>query len=205
MRQVVLMCLYLLMALVVGTGGSFASQRIIAEYGRNNNSRDVRAIQSALARLGFFSDRVDGFFSDRTRNAVIMFQSRNNLRPTGVVDNLTAEAIFAPDNNNPAPTAPTPPPAINRACSDFRPCPYVVIVPGNQDRLFQFRGRLLDRGLVIGNELRLEDHPRGSFINAGNFADRSTAEERVNLLRNNGISDARVEYIPTVTPSQVRG
>ena len=38
---------------------------------------------------------IDGIYGDETREAVRVFQSKNGLSPTGVVDNTTFDAIYA--------------------------------------------------------------------------------------------------------------
>jgi peptidoglycan hydrolase-like protein with peptidoglycan-binding domain len=53
----------------------------------------VRRLQKALAALDLEIGRPDGVFGARTRNAVVVFQRRNDLEPDGVVGPRTARAI----------------------------------------------------------------------------------------------------------------
>ncbi len=59
---------------------------------------DVRSLHDDLALLGYLipdPERVEGFFGDGTRAAVVDFQRRHRLRDSGVVDEHTARAVTA--------------------------------------------------------------------------------------------------------------
>lgn len=49
-----------------------------------NRGTTVEQLQLALFRAGYYSSRIDGLFGNGTRQAVISFQSRNNLVPDGI-------------------------------------------------------------------------------------------------------------------------
>lgn len=50
-------------------------------------------VQSALADLGFYRGPIDGILGGGSRRAIAAFQSRNGLRPTGVVDQPLLNAL----------------------------------------------------------------------------------------------------------------
>lgn len=62
------------------------------------NGTPVRNLQEMLRAIYFFLEIlpeviVDGIFDDKTKEAVINFQKRFNLNPTGKVDIVTFEKI----------------------------------------------------------------------------------------------------------------
>ena len=58
---------------------------------RGSSGAGVKALQSALTELGFFSGAIDSMFGDSLYTAVVAFQSRNSYPATGVMDaNLQA-------------------------------------------------------------------------------------------------------------------
>ncbi|HCD10605.1 MAG TPA: sporulation protein [Thermoanaerobacter sp.] len=61
------------------------------KYGMQGN--DVKELQNALAKLGYFNTTPTGYFGSITRDAVIKFQKANNLTPDGIVGPLTQKAI----------------------------------------------------------------------------------------------------------------
>ena len=54
----------------------------------------VKALQSALKELGFYSSTVDGSFGSGTRDAVIAFQKMNGLTQSGTADADTQALLF---------------------------------------------------------------------------------------------------------------
>lgn len=62
------------------------------------NGTPVRNLQEMLRAIYFFNEIlpeviVDGIFDEKTEEAVINFQKKFNLSPTGIVDILTFEKI----------------------------------------------------------------------------------------------------------------
>lgn len=70
-------------------------------YGTNIDHRgNVAELQRALRRIAFDDNDIpmvaaDGFYGERTQEAVRVFQRQNLLPVTGAVDSRTWEAIFA--------------------------------------------------------------------------------------------------------------
>ena len=66
-----------------------------------SNKRDaIRQLQEFLLEIAYTDNRIpkvalDGIYSERTAEAVLRFQNREGLQPSGVVDYLTWNAIAA--------------------------------------------------------------------------------------------------------------
>ena len=58
-----------------------------------DSGAEVKTLQQALKQLGFYDAAVDGDFGQGTTDAVIAFQTANNLKPDGIVGQETATAI----------------------------------------------------------------------------------------------------------------
>ena len=84
---------------------------------RGDTGTDVVRLQQRLLELGFYTDRVNGFFGPNTEQAVMAFQLLNNLPITGVLTTedwsvlYSQEAVSAPvlptDTPSPRPTPKT--------------------------------------------------------------------------------------------------
>lgn len=185
-----------------------AQPRIIEQFGDINNPQNIRAIQNALRRLGY-NISVDGIFGNETRAAVLSFQRANNLPAIGVVDNITANAIFARVQGVDIPFSSDG--TRGRFCTDLNNrneiCAYVVLIPGDNSRFLEIRRQLLvsSNTILLAENMVLEDHPRGLFIRISQHLKREQAEVVANVLRNNISPNFRVEYLPTVTPISSRG
>lgn len=55
----------------------------------------VTDLQARLATLGYYSGEIDGQFGPGTRDAVVLFQSQNNLVSDGLVGSETKEILFS--------------------------------------------------------------------------------------------------------------
>lgn len=77
------------------------------------NERDaIRNLQKYLRQLGYFDTDmplipIDGIFESNTRDALMMFQTKNGLAPTGVADKETWDALFTEYLASLADNAPT--------------------------------------------------------------------------------------------------
>ncbi|MFC0211079.1 S41 family peptidase [Paenibacillus chartarius] len=67
------------------------SKKTVLKYDMNND--DVKNLQIMLKGLGLPVDRTDGYFSEKTANAVRTFQRGNDLPVNGEVDANTAEKL----------------------------------------------------------------------------------------------------------------
>ncbi|HEY9875050.1 MAG TPA: peptidoglycan-binding protein [Candidatus Obscuribacterales bacterium] len=133
------------------------------QFSQTANTYDIRLVQQRLRERGFYYGAIDGIFGSETFRAVREFQASVGLTPNGVLGQQTLQAL----NNRPV----RPPETKAR---------YVVIVPGNSDTLRQVSQYV--------NRAFLSDSKLGSYVNAGEFANRATAESRAYMLRSHGIS-----------------
>jgi peptidoglycan hydrolase-like protein with peptidoglycan-binding domain len=135
---------------------------------RGDRGPEVSALQERLTYEGFYPGLIDGIYGRQTEEAVRQFQRANSLFPNGVADSATLVALGIP------------------VPEQYR---YVVVVPiRNENTLFEVRSV---PGFANAN---LEQSRRGSYVNAGSFPNRASAESRSYLLRSLGL-DARVAYL----------
>lgn len=193
---------------VTGVVDNITANRLFANVQENTPSdrQSIRAIQDRLNRLGY-DVTIDGVAGPQTQRAIASFQQFNNLPTTGVVDRSTSDAIFG---RNPSSDSRFPPDGTReRFCRDQnnrnQVCAYVVLIPGDNNRLIDIRNRLLVDYRPLAENMVLEDHGRGLFIRIDQYRDRGEAENVANILRNNISPDFRVEFLPTVTPVSSRG
>ena len=68
---------------------------VIAEYDYEDteNSKTVASIQTRLYELGYLTKKATGYYGEDTVNAVMMFQTKNNLDVTGIVTALTYKVL----------------------------------------------------------------------------------------------------------------
>lgn len=71
---------------------SDAPVEYVIEYGNVGN--DVRMLQERLMQLGYYSEKINGYFGTATRTAVRQFRLSNNLPESGVVDTEAFNLIF---------------------------------------------------------------------------------------------------------------
>ena len=63
-----------------------------------DKNEEVRKMQRRLLKLGYMSsDSCTGYYGDFTKKRVQMFQSRANLKATGIADSQTLERLYADD------------------------------------------------------------------------------------------------------------
>lgn len=72
---------------------SDAPVEYVIEYGNVGN--DVRMLQERLMQLGYYSEKINGYFGTATRTAVRQFRLSNNLPESGVVDTEAFNLIFS--------------------------------------------------------------------------------------------------------------
>ena len=72
---------------------SDAPAEYVIEYGNVGN--DVRMLQERLMQLGYYSEKINGYFGTATRTAVEQFRLSNNLPESSVVDTEAFNLIFS--------------------------------------------------------------------------------------------------------------
>lgn len=150
------------------TFGTPISTNVSRVLERGDRGPEVTKLQQELRRRGFSPGRIDGVYGSQTERAVRDFQRVNGLLVDGVAgqDTLTALGILPGSEST------------NR---------YVVVVPGDRNTLNRVNQ-------VLQEKADLRESRRGSYVNAGAFPDRDSAESRSFLLRARGF-DARVVYL----------
>ena len=58
---------------------------------------DVENLQKQLELLGYYSQKVDGYYGENTKLAVMAFQARNGLETDGIAGEKTIEKLFSPE------------------------------------------------------------------------------------------------------------
>lgn len=73
---------------------------------RSDTGTDVLRLQQRLAELGYYTDRINGYFGPNTEQAVMQFQAVNGLTVSGELD-YDAWVILYSDDTLPLPVLPT--------------------------------------------------------------------------------------------------
>jgi carboxyl-terminal processing protease len=64
------------------------------ELGKDQFSNEIKSAQTMLEALGYSPGRVDGFFDEKTKQAVIAFQQANGIEATGTIKGKTATLLM---------------------------------------------------------------------------------------------------------------
>ncbi|NJR66743.1 MAG: peptidoglycan-binding protein [Leptolyngbyaceae cyanobacterium CRU_2_3] len=149
---------------------------------------EVSRLQSALGIP------VDGVFGFQTEAAVLDYQRRCGLQVDGIAGTETLSSLAArncsggfltlrPDSDSSSSNVVSGSSSLSLASG-----PYVVVVPGDSPT------RLADVRRIVSGAFS-ENSGRGSFINAGSYSSRSSAENVSDRLKDAGLS-ARVAFRP---------
>ena len=76
----------------------------------NDNGADVKSIQRQLSELGYYADRITGYYGPLTEEAVMRFQSKNGLDPDGQITRDDWDLLYSDDAVALATPTPTPTP-----------------------------------------------------------------------------------------------
>jgi peptidoglycan hydrolase-like protein with peptidoglycan-binding domain len=68
-------------------------QPAYADSGQSAANATVSAVQSELAKLGYYSDTIDGVLGDQTEAAIARYQEDRDLSVTGTVDAATLQSL----------------------------------------------------------------------------------------------------------------
>ena len=67
------------------------TEEVLSKMGSRGS--EVRTIQTKLKNWGYFFDKVDGIYGEKTRDAVIWFQKKNGLTADGIAGPATLKAM----------------------------------------------------------------------------------------------------------------
>ncbi|KAB8334527.1 peptidoglycan-binding protein [Scytonema tolypothrichoides VB-61278] len=153
---------------------SYSCNTATGDICQGERSQRVTVVQQRLQNLGFFRSEATGYYGSATRDAVVQFQRYYRLQTTGSVNFQTWQALGLSNNPN------------NSTGLNPRENRYVVVIPiSKNDTLDEVRQ-------YIPEAFRAESK-LGPYVNAGQFRERSQAEDLSKWLRSRGL-DARVEY-----------
>ena len=94
MKKSIKFCICIILAVILSVTSVFALSKI------GSRSEEVRSIQQALKKKGYFNSKVDGIFGTITLNAVKRFQKDNKLKVDGIVGKQTLKALGITNGNN---------------------------------------------------------------------------------------------------------
>lgn len=77
---------------------------------RNDNGMDVKDAQERLMFLGYYTNKVSGYYGPQTETAVRLFQSKNDLPIDGEISRSTYDILYSDDVVPLATPTPTPSP-----------------------------------------------------------------------------------------------
>ena len=87
MKKFIVLCFLLVFVFTVCAVQPAALSKV------GSRGSEVTAIQTRLAELGYFKDRIDGIFGSRTKAAVIAFQRDRGLTADGIAGKNTLAAL----------------------------------------------------------------------------------------------------------------
>ena len=76
----------------------------------NDDGPDVKSIQRQLSDLGYYTDRITGYYGPLTEEAVMRFQSKNGMNADGQITRDDWDLLYSDDAVPIATPAPTPSP-----------------------------------------------------------------------------------------------
>ncbi|MBQ2191032.1 MAG: peptidoglycan-binding protein, partial [Clostridia bacterium] len=82
-------------ALLISLLYSDSPAQYVIEYGNIGN--DVRMVQERLNQLGYYNDKINGYYGTATLGAVETFQQYNELEVSGKTDSATFNRMFSFD------------------------------------------------------------------------------------------------------------
>ncbi|NMG19426.1 peptidoglycan-binding domain-containing protein [Brasilonema bromeliae] len=154
---------------------SYGCSTATGDICQGERSQRVTVVQQRLQNLGFFRGDTFGFYGPATRDAVIQFQRYSGLETTGSVNFQTWQALGLTNNGN-----------NSTELNTTKENRYVVIIPISRNETLNEVRQYIPEAFRAESRL-------GPYVNAGQFRERSQAEDLSKWLRSRGL-DARVEY-----------
>jgi peptidoglycan hydrolase-like protein with peptidoglycan-binding domain len=164
-------------AITTALGGqNYGCSTTTGDICEGERSQRVTVVQQRLQNLGFFRGNVTGYYGPATKDSVTQFQRYYRLEPSGVVNFQTWQALGLSNNTENNSTG-------WDAKQENR---YVVVVPISRNETLNEVRQYVPEAFRAESRL-------GPFVNAGQFRERSQAEDLSKWLRSRGL-DARVDY-----------
>jgi peptidoglycan hydrolase-like protein with peptidoglycan-binding domain len=145
---------------------------------------DIRYLQQQLKDKGFYYGVIDGVYGSQTTQAVRDFQRAAGLPADGIAGTQTRLALDSYQGHGNIGYEYYPHGGYGWRSPSRN---YVVVVPGSYDTLYRVNQHV--------SNAYVSKAKQGSYVNAGEFNKRDTAESRSKLLQSWGF-DARVVYRP---------
>ena len=99
----------------------FSDDAASYEMKLGDNGSDVRGMQSLLAELGYYTDKVNGYFGVATEEALKAFQQKNGMDVDGVFNTDDRDLLYSPDAKPAVDPTPTPKPATPKPATTSKP------------------------------------------------------------------------------------
>ena len=90
-RMLQIVAIVVLNLLIIALLPSDRTEETLSKVGSTGS--EVRQIQTKLKNWGYFSDKVDGIYGEKTRAAVVWFQKKNGLTADGIAGPATLKAM----------------------------------------------------------------------------------------------------------------
>jgi len=88
----------------------FSSDAKVYSLEKGNDGSDVTRLQNQLMDLGYYGDKVNGYFGLATERALMAFQTKNRLSVTGTADAETFDLLYSSRAKPAVDPTPTPTP-----------------------------------------------------------------------------------------------
>lgn len=162
----------------------FTTSSVYADVLKQGKSgQEVKKVQTQLKKLGYFNDEITGYFGTVTENAVKKFQTKNGLKPDGIIGTATNNALF---NVKKEETKTTAKPAAKAAAATTKAATTTVQKSGSDSTAKNAKVELLDwwtqasKVFSIGTTAKVIDVKTGKSFKivrtyGGNHADCETA------------------------------
>ena len=86
----------------------FSSAAAVYHLKEGDAGNDVKRLQNQLYDLGYYGEKLNGYFGSATGSALTAFQTKNKLNATGVADQDTRDVLYSSEAQPKVDPTPTP-------------------------------------------------------------------------------------------------